>query len=237
MDSIEYCSERLHQLESQIYDLRSKGDSFFKPNASAFVSFPSVKAAASAASKLDSTAAIILRSGMANAPSVKLSPDFDDIIWQNLGITPTVRRTRQLISLAIVIGVTIFWTLISSFVSGLTSLGTIQRYVPALADWIARHNGASAFLSSVVAPVLLAVLQILPPIGFRFLGRFSSVLSTTGVEKSVMHRFFAFSVYQYAVIVLSIVSVSTIGTLVTKSRQEILREASVAFMDVSGRYL
>ncbi|KAJ3026631.1 hypothetical protein HK097_006334, partial [Rhizophlyctis rosea] len=52
VDSISTHTSHIHTLERQIYALRSKGDDHFPANASAFVSFPSIKAAHAAARKL-----------------------------------------------------------------------------------------------------------------------------------------------------------------------------------------
>ncbi|KNC99770.1 uncharacterized protein SPPG_05148 [Spizellomyces punctatus DAOM BR117] len=244
VDSIEYCSGRLHALEREIYELRSKGDHHFKPNANAFVSFRSVQAAHSAAIKLNGVAAVALRSRSLSPPSVKLSPDFDDIIWQNVGISAAIRHTRRLMALGIVIAVTLSWSFLIIFITGLVSLGTIEKYVPKLAEWIEERKAATVILTSIIAPVLFSVLQILPPIGFRFLARFQGVLSSSGVEKSVMHKVFAFQVYQYAAILLINLSATTIGSIlnfsngdVGASTRSIFNSIAVAFIDKSSFFI
>ncbi|KAI9095569.1 hypothetical protein DFS34DRAFT_626429 [Phlyctochytrium arcticum] len=242
VDSISHCGKQLHQLEEEIYEFRSKGDEHFPPNASAFVSFNSITAAHSAASKLRSSAAIIVRSGSIAPPSIKLSPDFDNIIWENLGTSTAVRHTRRLLAIAIVIGVTIVWFFVVTFVSALTSLNTIQQYVPDLAAWIQQRKATTVILTSVIAPTLLAVVQTLPPIGFRYLARFQGVVSEVGVQKSVMHKVFAFLLYQYTSIFLVSLGATTIGSIFTstdlgETSASILRPVAATFVDKSSFFI
>ncbi|RKO87072.1 hypothetical protein BDK51DRAFT_11862, partial [Blyttiomyces helicus] len=238
VDTIDFSITRLRVLEEQIYGLRSKGDAYFAPNASAFVSFESIKGANSAARKLENSAAIRLRSNTLNPPSVKLSPDFDDIVWQNLGIPIGLRMSRQAFAVVSLMGVTVGWTFFITFLGTITSLSTIKYYSQSLANWIESHPAATVILQSFIAPLLLVLASsFLLPVLLRVLSRIQGVLSGTGVEKSVMHKFFAFQVYQ---IIFLIAGTTIANALLRPSNgttfQSVAEQASLNFVNKANFY-
>ncbi|TPX60423.1 hypothetical protein PhCBS80983_g01814 [Powellomyces hirtus] len=243
VDTITHCGERLHRLEEQIYEMRARGDTAFAPSPYAFVSYKCAQDTHFVANKLQGPGAVALRSNSLNPPAIKLSPNFDDIIWDNLGITTKIRRSRQLIAVMLVVGVSIAWTPFILLVTAVTGQAQLQRYAPWLARWMARSKAASVFFSSVLIPILFALLQILPPIGFGYLARFQGISSKTGSDKSVMHKFFAFQVYQYAAILLASLSTATIGQYLSGGgsfqsiSQSLLHEASLAYMQKSNFFM
>ncbi|KAJ3019596.1 hypothetical protein HKX48_001961 [Thoreauomyces humboldtii] len=226
VDTITHRGGRLRELERQIYEIRaSVEESSFQPSAYAFVAYRSTHDAHTFASKINGPASVIMRRLAVNPPAVKLSPDFDDLIWENLGIVSPVRHSRRLFAIAIVIGITIAWTPFNSLLTVLTSQQDIKKYVPAIGTWMENSKAASVFVGSIAAPALFAFLQILPPIGFSYLARFQGVLSKTGVDKSVMHKTFAFQVYQYAsILVLSITSTTVASYLKDDKNAKVFSE-------------
>src|SRR5688572_5871781 len=119
-----------------------------------------------------------------------MCPPFDDILWENIGIEPAVKRTRKLIATGILVGLTIGWVFINS---GLNYLANTIRF-----DSIPKqYSGVAVFLKSIVVPVLTAILNILLPIALRYIAILQGVLSHSGVERSALKKFFIFQVYQY----------------------------------------
>ncbi|KAJ3179988.1 hypothetical protein HDU85_004274 [Gaertneriomyces sp. JEL0708] len=235
VDTISVTGKKLHFLEDQIYELRSQPDSFFRAAPYAFVAFPSIQAAQSAARRLDTPAAVALRSNRLVVPSIKSAPDFTDIIWENVGMQPTTRKSRRLIAVSISAALILFWVAIVTFVSSIPNIDTLQRYAPALADWISQHKAASTILSGIIAPVLLAVMEIVPPIGFRIMARFQGVKSLTGVERSVMKKYFLFLGYQYAWIVVVAAGVAGVGSYLSGKKEGGLQDFTLFVVDETSK--
>ncbi|KAJ3078599.1 hypothetical protein HK102_004373 [Quaeritorhiza haematococci] len=202
VDTIEFCTKRIRELEKEIYALRAKGDSQYKPNAAAFASFDTMAAAHSFAKKYEGNGVTIShRTGHQLPPRIKLSPSFDEIIWSNIGMPIAARKTRQLIAVGIVMALTVGWTSIITFVSTLTNIETIGQLSVKFAKYLEARPELVVFIQSVLAPVLLAVLNLMLPFVLRILARFQGVSSTSGVEKSVLYKNFFFMVYQFLFLV------------------------------------
>jgi hypothetical protein len=198
VDAINHYAKKLGELEEQIYALRVKTEVQWKPTASAFASFKSVKGCHSAARYIRTNPAIMTaKTGDVRPPNIKLSPDFDEILWENVSINSGERYTRRLIALGGTIGLTIGWTLFTTFLSTTSDLAKFFDWIPAARDWFLTHPGATGIIQSLLTPILLAVANaVLLPLILRFLTRMQGVSSTHGVEKSVLYKLFAFQVYQ-----------------------------------------
>ncbi|KAH9265486.1 hypothetical protein BASA83_011081 [Batrachochytrium salamandrivorans] len=74
VDSIDHYGKEIRRLESSIYELRSKGDQYFKPNSSAFISFDTIKGSHSAAHKLSGFISTSIRTQSITPASVQDVP-------------------------------------------------------------------------------------------------------------------------------------------------------------------
>lgn len=198
VDSMAFFSDKLHEFEEKIYTMRSVSDDRYTVNASALVSFPSTKAAADVIHLTQNKSYYCKKTGQLFTPSVKPCPPNEDIIWENLGLDEANVRTRRVLSYSIVAAITLLWTIIVAIVTSLTELSTIAKASPALADSLSRSAAGMLLLQSVIAPVLLVVLNMLVPIIFRKLTVMQGVRSHMGVERSVLGKYFVFQVYQVA---------------------------------------
>jgi hypothetical protein len=191
VDSIDFYKKELLEIEEKIYRERAKRDADFLPDSSVFVAYADLIQAHTNAKKL-------IHPFSRNAiyqffnphPTVKLCPDFDDIIWENIGLTPAVKRTRKLIATAIQVGLTIGWVFLG------TLLGYMSNSVNF--DFLPREfSGLGVFLQSIMVPVFTAILNILLPIFLRRIAILQGVVSVSGVERSALMKYFVFQVYQY----------------------------------------
>ncbi|KAJ3407426.1 hypothetical protein HDV05_005417 [Chytridiales sp. JEL 0842] len=211
-DAIEYYGQQLREFEAEIYKTRAQIETTWKPTASGFVSFASVASAHTSAQKLKSNPTLVtstLQKSSMNAtnvlvpPKIKLSPDFDEIIWENVIISPPLRLTRRLIALGLAVGLTIGWTFFCGFLSGTANLVVFFRGIPEVRDWFIRNPAIAGTLQFIIPSVLLAVANaILAPMALRIICRLQGVSSTHGVEKSVLYKLFVFQVYQVFIVII-----------------------------------
>ncbi|KAF9239859.1 hypothetical protein BU15DRAFT_87863 [Melanogaster broomeanus] len=156
----------------------------------------------------------------------------DDVLWSNLGMNPYEKRVRMVISYAATAALIIFWAIPVSFVGFISNIEVGSRgsaTIPAVVLGI---------IQGILPPVLLAVLMMLLPIVLRFLARFEGIPTRTGLELSLMTRYFIFQViHSFLIVTLSsgiaaalpglLQNPSSVATLLAQS----LPQASTFFPD------
>lgn len=121
VDTISHCSSKILTLEEKIYAIQCKGDANLKTNSTAFVDFENVSAAHSA------YATICIKSTFFNKIKVSLCPDVDDIIWDNIGESLTVRRAKSNGVVIFSMGFILGWTILILIVSLITQIDYLAR--------------------------------------------------------------------------------------------------------------
>lgn len=117
-----------------------------------------------------------------------------DIIWGNLSLNPYEQKIRQVAGYAMTAALIIFWIIPVIFVGIVSNIKTVCSSVVFLA-WICKlPTVVVGIISGILPPVLLAVLTMLLPIFLRMIAKFEGVPTKTGVELSLMTRFFIFQV-------------------------------------------
>ncbi|PPQ67349.1 hypothetical protein CVT24_011532, partial [Panaeolus cyanescens] len=133
---------------------------------------------------------------------IEVSPS--DVIWANLGLNPYEQKIRMAISYAATAGLIILWAFPVAFVGAISNIATVCSTASWLA-WICRlPNVVVGIISGILPPVLLAVLMMLLPIVLRLFARFEGIPKYTGLELSLMTRFFIFQViHSFLIVTLS----------------------------------
>ncbi|KAI3622643.1 duf221 family protein [Moniliophthora roreri] len=121
-----------------------------------------------------------------------LSPT--DVIWSNLGLNPYEMKVRSVISWAATIGLIVLWATPVAFVGSLSNINAVCERFSWL-NWICTlPDVVKGIISGILPPVLLAILMMLLPIVLRLLAKFEGIPKRSGVELSLMTRFFIFQV-------------------------------------------
>ncbi|KAK2462387.1 hypothetical protein APHAL10511_005693 [Amanita phalloides] len=128
----------------------------------------------------------------------------EDVIWTNLGMNPYERKVRMALSYAATAALIIFWAFPVAFVGVVSNIHTVCQKAPFLA-WICKlKQPVVGIISGVLPPVLLAVLMMVLPIVLRLFAKFEGIPQKTGVELSLMSRFFIFQVvHSFLIVTLS----------------------------------
>ncbi|KAG9118704.1 hypothetical protein FRC07_006657, partial [Ceratobasidium sp. 392] len=127
-----------------------------------------------------------------------------DVIWGNLGINPYEARIRRVVSYAATAALIIFWTIPVAFVGIISNVSQLCVKYKWL-NWLCKlPSVVVGIISGVLPPVALAILFMLLPIVLRLLARFEGIPRRTGVELSLMTRFFIFQVvHGFLIVTLS----------------------------------
>lgn len=117
-----------------------------------------------------------------------------DVIWGNLGLATGETRIRMVISYAATIGLIILWSIPVAFIGAISNISKLCTTYSWLA-WLCNISGtAVGFIQGILPTVLLSVLMMLLPIVLRLLGRFEGIPTKSGLELSLMTRYFCFQV-------------------------------------------
>ncbi|KAJ3304034.1 hypothetical protein HDV03_003148 [Kappamyces sp. JEL0829] len=191
VDSIDYYCAELKALEKEIYSLRAKPESEFDADSSCFLGFRDIREAHEAAKELSNPLGQhpVLHA-LLNKAHVKMSPHFDDILWENIGVAPPLKKTRALIANGILAALILGWVAIQAFIGGLAnSLLPITNSKAVSTPFV-------IFCLAFVAPLLLSLLNSLLPTFLRLIARLQGVYSESGVERSSLYKYYVFQIYQ-----------------------------------------
>lgn len=127
-----------------------------------------------------------------------------DVIWGNLGLNPYEKRIRVVISYSATAALIIFWSIPVAFVGIISNIEGLCVRESWLA-WLCKlPRPVIGIIQGILPPVLLAVLMMLLPIVLRLLGRFEGIPTRTGLELSLMTRYFIFQVvHSFLIVTLS----------------------------------
>ncbi|WVQ98507.1 hypothetical protein IAU59_005633 [Kwoniella sp. CBS 9459] len=190
---IGYCSAELEKSREQLRkDIDSVGTSsdYYPPLNSAFIHFNQQIAAHMAAQCLVHNQPYTMATRY-----TEQSPR--NVIWRNLSMNPYELKGRQALSYAATVGLILAWATPVAFVGALSNIKTLTDTF----HWLSWINGDSfgkkllqGVISGILPPVLLALLMLILPIILRQLAAFEGIPSKTGVELSLMTRYFIFLV-------------------------------------------
>ncbi|KAL1732165.1 hypothetical protein EV714DRAFT_282790 [Schizophyllum commune] len=208
VDTIDYCRKEIARLEVGevgkhvgkqalgLVGLASKDDSY-PPLNSAFVTFQKQIGAHMAAQVL-----LHHEPYRMSKTYIEMAPD--DVIWSNLGMNPYEARVRIAISWAATGALIVFWAFPVAFVGSVSNIYTLCGTVKWL-TWICDlPTVVTSIISGILPPVALAILMALLPVVLRLLARFEGVPRYSGLELSLMTRYFIFQVvHSFLVVTLS----------------------------------
>lgn len=195
VDSIEYYAKAIDTLASKIYKIRTNPNEDFRPNSSAFIVFSTIKETLKAVKSLRSK----IQSPLSSIPAkVSLCPDYDDLIWSNIGISANVKRLRSLFSFIVTFVLIFGWTFITGFTYSLDNLAKWQS-IPGIGQYITSSQSLQYFIKSIVSPLLIVVLNLLLPVILLNLSKLQGITSQSGAQISALVKFFYFMVFQFIV--------------------------------------
>ncbi|KAI0011558.1 DUF221-domain-containing protein [Xylariaceae sp. FL0662B] len=192
VDAIQYLSERIRELEIEVKEVRATVD---KRNTLSygFASYDDISEAHSIA--------YALRKKKPQGATVVLAPRPNDIIWDNMPLTPAKRRVRRIIINAWIALLTILWiapnAMIAIFLVNLSNLGLVW---PAFQTQLSANSGFWSIVQGVVSPAITSLIYLILPIIFRRLSIRAGDRTKTGRERHVVAKLYAFFVFNNLII-------------------------------------
>lgn len=192
MDAIEYLSGRIKELEMEIKDIRLSVD---KRNAMpyGFASFEDITEAHSIA--------YACRNKHPQGTTIVLAPRPNDVIWQNMPLSPATRRWKTIVNNLWVAVLTVLWiapnAMIAIFLVNLANLGLVWK---AFQNSLAAHTGVWAVVQGVASPAVTSLIFLLLPIIFRRMSQRAGDRTKTGRERHVTAKLYTFFVFNNLII-------------------------------------
>lgn len=198
VDSIEFLTSRISDLEVQIKDVRDRVD---KRDAMSygFASWDSIEQA--------HAVAYTAKKKHPQGTTVELAPRPNDLIWENLPLSKAARRTKRVWLNVWVAVLTLVWiplnAFIAVFLSNLSNLGLVWRGKDGKGGFQAqleKNRAGWAIVQGIAAPALTSTVYLLLPIIFRRLLIRAGDTTKTSRERHVVHNLYAFFVFNNLVI-------------------------------------
>lgn len=192
VDAIEYLTNRIQHLEREVKETRQSVDS---RNAMSygFASYGQID-----------TAHAVAYAGRKKAPRgtiVRMAPKPHDLLWQNLSMSKGQRKRANFVNNLWVALLTALWiipNLFSAvFIANLSNLGYFWKGFQHSLD---RHPTWWGIVQGIVAPALQSLFYFFLPAIFRRLSIKSGDVTKTSRDRHVLHKLFAFFVFNNLIV-------------------------------------
>lgn len=192
VDAIEYLTERIKRLETEIREVRLSVDKRSSMNYgfASYVDMAEAHAIAFAARKSHPYGA-----------TIKLAPRPEDIIWDNMALTPSTRSWRRAIVNLWILALTLLWIAPNAMIAiFLVNLGNLARVWEAFRHSLEANTAFWGIVQGVASPALTSLIYLILPIIFRRLSVRAGDKTKTGRERHVMAKLYAFFVFNNLVV-------------------------------------
>jgi hypothetical protein len=213
VDAIDYLTTRIRLLEGEISHSRDTVDN---RNAMPY-GFTSVDDIPEA-----HIVAFLARNKHPNGTTIKLAPKPNDIIWDNLPLSKGSRKMKRLRNNLWVALLTVVWiapnSMMAIFLSNLSNLGLVW---PAFRKELFAHPKTWAAVQGVASPAVTSLIYLILPIIFRRLSIRAGDTTKTSREKHVIHKLYAFFVFNN-LLIFSLFSAiwAYVSTVIDNSKKE-----------------
>lgn len=187
VDAIEYLTQRIKMLELEIKEVRQRVDKRGSMPYG-FASYSDITEA--------HAIAYVCRNRKPHGATIKLAPRPNDIIWDNMPLSSSVRRTKRLWNNLWIAILTILWiapnALIAIFLVNLSNLGRVWK------EFQVELSTNFSFWSTVqgiASPAIMSLVYLLLPIAFRRMSIRAGDQTKTGRERHVVAKLYAFFVF------------------------------------------
>ncbi|KAJ4300548.1 hypothetical protein N0V88_003226 [Collariella sp. IMI 366227] len=192
LDAIEYLTQRIKFLELEIKDIRQRVDK----RGSMPYGFASYADIAEAHS-----IAYACRKKKPHGAVVKLAPRPNDIIWDNMPLNASTRRTKGLWNNLWTTILTLLWiapnAMIAIFLVNLTNLGQVW---PAFKTSLQQEPGVWSIVQGIASPALMSLVYLVLPVIFRRMSIKAGDQTKTGRERHVVAKLYAFFVFNNLIV-------------------------------------
>lgn len=189
VDAIDYYEEKRQQADERVKQLRQQT---FQPTPLAFVTMDSVAACQTAIQAVLDPSPLQLIANQSPAPS--------DVIWPNTYMSRRSRMTRSWSITALIVLLTVFWSVIFVPIAGLLNTDAIGRVSPQVREFLDDHKNIKAIVNTQLPTLIASLLTILVPYLYYYLSFYQGMISQGEIELSAISKNFFFTFFNFFVV-------------------------------------
>ncbi|KAK1689403.1 hypothetical protein BDP55DRAFT_408037 [Colletotrichum godetiae] len=192
VDAIEYLTQRIKELELMIKEIRQSVDKR-STMPYGFASYADIAEA--------HNIAYASRKKHPQGATITMAPRPNDILWDNLVLTPSVRRMKRIVNNLWIALLTIVWiapnAMIAIFLIDLNNLGKVW---PAFQTELQTNPEWWSIVQGIASPGLMSLVYLVLPMIFRRLSMKAGDQTKTGRERHVLAKLYAFFVFNNLIV-------------------------------------
>ena len=189
VDAIAYYETMLKEQDERVMELRKQ---HFDPTSLAFVTMDSVAACQMAIQAVLDPSPLSLIANQSPAPS--------DIIWPNTYLSRRSRMFRSWSVTALIVLLTIFWSVIFVPIAGLLNTDTIGKIFPQIGTFLEDHKNARSLVNTQLPTLIASLLTVLVPYMYYYLSWYQGMIAQGDIELSAISKNFFFTFFNFFVI-------------------------------------
>lgn len=189
VDAIDYYTERLREADENVRRLRKLE---FAPTPLAFVTMDSVASCQMAIQAVLDPSPLHL---IANQ-----SPEPVDVIWQNTYISRRGRVARNWTITALIVFLTVFWSVLFIPIAALLNVETIGKVVPGLAEVLKDHKNIRSLVNTQLPTAITSLFMVLVPYLYYYLSWCQGQISKGDIELSAISKNFFFTFFNFFIV-------------------------------------
>ena len=212
VDAIDYLTERISELETEIKHVRESID---KRNAMpfGFASYERIEDA--------HTVAYAAKSKHPQGTTIKLAPRPNDLIWKNLPLSKSQRNWKRMVNNFWIVILTLIWiapnALIAIFLTNLLNLANVWH---GFQHSFNAHHTFWSIVQGIASPALSSLVYLVLPIIFRRLSIHAGDRTKTSRERHVATKLYAFFVFNNLIVFSAFSAIFTFVSQVISNRQK-----------------
>jgi calcium permeable stress-gated cation channel len=184
VDSIDYLSERIKELEIEIKEVRDQIDTK-QAMPYAFVSWDQIAQA--------HTVAFASRRKRPQGAKLELAPAPTDLIWKNMAVGRASRKSRRFMNGIWIAVLTIVWTPLNAAIAiFLSNLGNLGAVWPSFKTSLESNPVSWGIVQAILAPTLTSLVYMVLPVIFRRLQVKAGDITKTEREQHVVRNLYTF---------------------------------------------
>ncbi|KZP27711.1 DUF221-domain-containing protein [Athelia psychrophila] len=192
VDALEYLEARFQEADEQVKKWRKSGK--FRSSHAAFVTFEKM-----------SSAQIACQTAHAPLPyriNTYPAPEPRDIVWSNMSHSIASIRVRELIALACMALLLLFWLIPITGLASLLSYKEIKKVMPWLGDLIDQNSKIRAIVQNSLPSVVMITLNSLVPFMLEALTYIQGYRARSWIEYSLMKKYHMFLLFNVVFVFL-----------------------------------
>lgn len=192
VDSIDYYTKRIKDLENEIKTVRASVDRR-STMPYGFASYSEISEAHSIA--------YACRKKKPQGATISLAPQPSNIIWKNMTLSSSLRSRRRFANSLWVTFLTLLWIVPNALIAVfLVDLGNLGSVWPGFNTTLKAHTTFWGIVQGIAAPTLTSLIYLVLPMIFRRLATKGGDQTKTSRDRHVIAKLFAFFVFNNLVV-------------------------------------